>query len=408
MWIAFVAVHVLVAVLGWVMPNQPMGDVYLVYEPWSSDALKGIDIVGITERWVYPQLALVPLVIAHGLSWAGGYIVGWAILVTLCDALAFAVLVGRGRSRGRVLAAWFWLAFIALLGPVAMYRLDAITVALAIPGCLWLVGRPWLGSILLAIATWMKVWPAALIAAAFIAVRRRFAVLGGALVVSAATLAAVVSAGGAAFALGFVSDQTVRGLQVEAPVSAVYLWRAVAGIPGSKIYYDPDMLTFQVTGPNVDIVVAIMTPLLVLAVGAVAVLGASKAWRGAGFASLFPLLALGLVAAFILFNKVGSPQYMTWLIAPLVTGLVITRRRWVGLAALSLVIAALTQALYPLTYDGLLVAEPFPALLLTARNALVLALFVWATVLLARVRTGRAVSAQRDTILIPTDPNENP
>ncbi|MFM9644458.1 hypothetical protein ACKI1X_48590, partial [Streptomyces turgidiscabies] len=86
-----------------------------------------------------------------------------------------------------VRAAWFWLAFLVVLGPVGLYRLEAITVALAIVGCLWLVGRPWAAAMLLTAATWMKVWPAALLAAAVIALRRRTAVLGGAVVVSVLT-----------------------------------------------------------------------------------------------------------------------------------------------------------------------------------------------------------------------------
>jgi len=144
LWAAFVVVHLGVATLGWVMPNQPMGDVYLVYEPWSRTALNGGGIVGITEAWVYPQLALVPMVLAHGFGWIHGYIVGWAILVILCNALAFWMLIGRGASRGRRAAAWFWLLAIACLGPVGLYRIDAITVPLALAGCMWLVGpRGW-------------------------------------------------------------------------------------------------------------------------------------------------------------------------------------------------------------------------------------------------------------------------
>ena len=162
-----------------------MGDVYRVYEPWSLQALDGRGVVGITEAWVYPQLALLPMVLAHGFALIAGYEVGWAILVTVCDALAFAMLVGRGRSTGRWVGAWYWLAFIAMLGPVGMYRLDGITAPLALAGSLWLVGRPWIGSALLAAATWIKVWPAAILLAAIIAVRRRLAVLGGAVVVSA-------------------------------------------------------------------------------------------------------------------------------------------------------------------------------------------------------------------------------
>ena len=385
LWIAFAVVHIGVAVLGFRLPNQPMGDVYNVYEPWSLQALDGRGIVGITESWVYPPFALVPMVLAHAFTWIAGYTVAWAILVTACDALAFAMLVGRARSTGRWLGAWYWLVFITMLGPVGLYRLDGITVPLALAGSLWLVGRPWLGSALLAAATWIKVWPAALLAAALIAVRRRFAILGGAAVVSAAIVAVVVAAGGAANLLGFVTDQADRGLQVEAPVSAFYLWRAVADIPGSFIYYNRDLVTFEVTGPEVDALIAVMTPLLVLAVAAVAALGAFKAWRGATFAALYPPLALALVLAFIVFNKVGSPQYLTWIVAPLVVGLVIARRRWWRPALLGLIVAGLTFAVYPLTYGGLLLAQPWAVTLLTIRNALLVAMLAWVVVRLARL-----------------------
>ena len=43
-----------VAVLGFVMPNQPMGDVYLVYEPWSRDALAGTGSSGSTASLGVP------------------------------------------------------------------------------------------------------------------------------------------------------------------------------------------------------------------------------------------------------------------------------------------------------------------------------------------------------------------
>lgn len=378
-------VHLLVAVLGFLLPGLPMGDVVNVYDPWSRAAIDGGGIVGITEPWVYPQLALLPMVLAQGFVWIAGYEIAWAILVTLCDALAFALLVGRARSHGRTAAGWFWLAFIALLGPVGMYRLEGVTVPLAVAACLWLVGRPWLASALLAAATWIKVWPAALLAAAVIALRRRLAVVGGAAIVSAVILVVVFAAGGAGHAFGFVGGQTGRGLQLEAPVSAYYLWGAVAGIPGSFIYYDSDLLTFQVSGPQVDAVIAVMTPLLLLAVVAVAALGAYKAWRGAAFLRLFPPLALALVLAFVVFNKVGSPQFVGWLIAPLVLALVIDRRRWRGPAGLALVIALLTQAVYPVMYWGLLGAHLVPAAVLTLRNILFLVLFAWAVVRLARV-----------------------
>lgn len=398
LWIAFAVVHLAVAALGFVLPNQPMGDVYLVYDPWSTWAIDNRAIVGITESWVYPQLALLPMVLAQGLAWIAGYEVAWAILVTVADALAFALLVGNPRSAGRRHAAWFWLAFILLLGPVGMYRLDGITVPLALAGCLWLVGRPWLGSILLAVGMWIKVWPAALIAAALVAVRRRLAVLGGVVIVSALTLLVVVTAGGGSHAFGFIGDQTGRGLQLEAPVSAWYLWGAVLGVAGSFIYYDQDILTYQVAGAGVDAVIAVMTPLLIIAVVAVAALGAYRAWRGASFFRLFPPLALAFVLVLILFNKVGSPQYMTWIIAPLAVGLVIDRRRWWPPAILGLVMALVTQLIYPLLYAELLAAQAVPAALLTARNLMVVVLLLWAIVRVVRLPRRTPTLARSATI----------
>ena len=134
-----------------------------------------------------------------------------------------------------------------------------------------------------------------------------------------------------------------------------------------------------------QVVSAVTTPLLIGAVAAVAALGAFKAWRGASFVRLFPPLALALVLAFIVFNKVGSPQYMTWMIAPLVVGLVVDRHRWWRPAAFGLVIAAITQVVYPLAYWDLLNAEVLPATLLTVRNVLVAVLLVWAIVRVAQV-----------------------
>src|SRR5690606_27553978 len=136
LWIAFAVVHAVIATLGYLLPSDPMGDVGNVYDPWSRAALAG-HIVGVHEQWVYPQLALVPMVVAQLISWAGGYFVAWAVVATAMNAIGFAVLIGRARSRGRVVAAWYWLGFLLLLGPIALYRVDAVTVPLAIMGGLW-------------------------------------------------------------------------------------------------------------------------------------------------------------------------------------------------------------------------------------------------------------------------------
>jgi len=384
-WIAFVLVHAVVIWLGFAGDHAASWDVDQLYRWWAGLTLGGDVVPGITEDWIYPPLAHLPILLVGALRGVVDYTLGWGLLVTALDAAAFAVLVGRGRSRGRMIAAWFWLAAILALGGVGMFRLDGVTVPIAVAGSLFLVGRPWLGSVLLAVATWIKVWPAALLAAAVIAVRRRLAVVGGAAAVSAVVVGVVLLAGGGPHLLGFVGDQTSRGLQIEAPVSSAYLLLALADVPGARIFYDPDLITFQITGPSVDTVIMLMTPVLMLGMLAIAVIGAVKAWRGASFVALFPPLALALVLGFIVLNKVGSPQYMTWLIAPVVVGLAIDRHRWLRPAVLTVLILALTQWLFPFAYDWLLVLWPAAVLLVVLRNVMLLALFAWVVVRLVRL-----------------------
>lgn len=392
-WVAFALVHAVVIWLGFTGDHAASWDVDQLYHWWAGRTLSGQAIPGITEGWVYPILAHLPILLVGAARGVVDYTLGWGLLVTAMDAAAFAVLVGRGRSRGRLTAAWFWLAAVLALGGVGMFRLDGVTVPLAILGCLWLVGRPWLASVLLAVATWIKVWPAALLAAAVIAVRRRLALVGGAAIVSLLAVGIVLALGGGVHLFGFVGDQTSRGLQIEAPISAVYMVMAAVGVPGAAVEYDEDLITFQVTGPGVDGVIAAMTPGLVIGMLAIAGAGAVKVWRGAGFAGLFPPLAAALVLGFIVLNKVGSPQYLTWIIAPLVAGLVLRRREWLRPAALAVLILVLTQLIFPFFYDAILTLVPAAVGLLVLRNVLLVALFAWTLVRLLRVplRPRRAV-----------------
>ncbi|MFK4836124.1 hypothetical protein ACI3KY_10380, partial [Microbacterium sp. ZW T2_14] len=209
--------------------------------------------------------------------------------------------------------------------------------------------------------------------------------------VSAVVVIAVVLAGGGARLFGFVGDQTARGLQIEAPVSTVYMLLAAAGVPGAAVVYDADLITFQVTGPGMDAVIAVMTPVLVVGMLAIAAVGAFKAWRGASFVALFPPLAAALVLGFIVLNKVGSPQYMTWLVAPVVVGLVLQVRRWWRPAVLTLVLLTLTQLIFPFWYDAILALMPAGVALLVVRNVLLVGLFAWVVVRLSRVRVRRRV-----------------
>lgn len=390
LWAVFFAVH---ATLFWLnvalsFPQvaeieRTLGDVE-IYGRWVFEATEHGNVVGINSPWVYPIAALLPMFAATPLGHVA-YPMAWLVLASLVNAIAFAMLLGRGvLTNGRRLAAYWWLGFLLLIGPVTLARLDGLTTAIAIIALLLALRHPRLATVLLTIAAWMKVWPAALVAALVLAHRRRIDVLAVAAVLSAAIVIGCLIAGAGANVFSFISSQSGRGVQVEAPVAVPWLFAAATGDPAWRIEWDASLLTYQVVGPGAVEVAAATTWILVAGVLLVGLIGLLALRRGARVWALVPQLALALLCVLILGNKVGSPQYVVWLVAPVVLGLVLARRQWRLPAIMLLIIAALTQAIYPFWYAGLLRGAPTIVVMLGVKYLLVFGLLSWALMSLWR------------------------
>lgn len=379
-WLGFVLVHLWLGLLNFYAPGLPLGDVTNVYPYWLALGQVNGTWVGIHLPWVYPILALVPILAAAAFG-IGLYASTWLTMVLLLNAVAFGFVTGWGRRRERVVVGWWWVGFLALLGPIALGRIDSVTVPIAMIGALLLATRPRVAALLMSIGAWMKIWPAAVILAAVIAMRDRWRILLVAGAVSAATIVVSLLLGSGANVLGFVLEQTGRGLQVEAPASTPWLWAAMAGVPGAHVYYDREILTYQVDGPGVELMAQLLNPVLAVAVLGIAVLGLLAVRRGVAPGDLVPPLALAVVVALIAFNKVGSPQFVSWLAVPIVLGLAVRVAghggSFIAPAVLTLIIAGLTQVLYPYLYLALLVLDPLMLVVLTTRNLLYFALLGW-------------------------------
>jgi len=391
LWGAFVLVHLVLGLICLTHSSLPMGDVTLVYSFWAQRGLEAGIWVGIDTAWVYPLLALVPMLLSAVFGWTF-YASTWLTLAMAIDAVAFAVLLHRGRpNRASAGAAWWWIAFLAAVGPVALGRIDTFATAVAIVGVLVIVAHPVLGGVLLTVGAWIKVWPAALVAGAVIALRQRLTVLAAAAATTAVVLLLGLVLGGGTSLLSFITQQTGRGLQIESPLATPAMWAAWAHA-GPEVYYDQGILTYQLRGPGTEFAASLSTPLLALAVTAVAVLGIIGARRGVSAVRMLPPLLLALTTALMLFNKVGSPQFAGWLAVPVLFGLVTALREGAPSfrvpAVLALMIAALTQVVYPYWYGKLLGLDTVVLVALTTRNALYLVLFAWAVAaLVAATRT---------------------
>jgi len=398
-WVAFLLAHLWVGWLALTGPGMPLGDLD-VYAFWVRYGLAEGVWVGIDTLWVYPIGAIIPMLMAS-IAGLDAFRNAWVSLVLVGDMIAFVVVLGIRARPAHV--GWWWSGFLVLLGPIAVGRIDAFAVAAAVCGMAMLGARPTVAGALLAVATWIKVWPAALIAAALVSLRRRVEVLVGAVVLSVAVLVSMMSLGAASTVFSFLGTQQTRGLQIEAVLATPLMWMAAAGSPAAgSVYYDTEILTFQLSGPSAALVAAIATPALVILAAALLVLGLVATRRGVEPARLLPPLTLALTVALIVGNKVGSPQFASWLAVPVLYGLVTARKGGVDFrvpAALALAIALLTQLVYPTLYAQLVQLSPVVLGLLTTRNLLYLVLLGWATAQLLRVTPDATARLRRDAEL---------
>ena len=188
----------------------------------------------------------------------------------------------------------------------------------------------------------------------------------------------VIAGGGGANLFSFLTEQTDRGLQVEAPLALPYVWGAMTHVPGISVMFNYEIITFQVTGPGADVISAASVPMLVIAAGAIAWIGFSRSRAGVPMTRLLPPIALAMVLAFIVTNKVGSPQFQTWLVAPVVLWLLWDRRTAQRVALGVLAAALLTHVIYPMIYDQVLATTPLAVIVLTTRNVLLIWLLIHA------------------------------
>jgi hypothetical protein len=369
-WAAFGLVHAVLIMENLFAPNGPLGDVQVIYPAWWIDALISGDYPGLTAPGVYPFLALVPIAIAtEGVA-------AWFVLVVIVDAVALAFVARRSLT-----AAFVWLAFQLALGPIALGRIDAVTVALAIIAVTILERSPRVSGVLVAVATWVKVWPVAVGLAAMRSAR--FASFATWSIGTAIALAVAGIVVGDSFSVfSFLSQQQGRGIQVEAVAATPWLWDAWAA-GQSVVTYSADIHTFEIVGPGTSLVAQVLTIAQVVALLAVAFALVANGRSATTASASFGYSLLVLVSLLVTTNKVGSPQFVSWFAVPLVAMVLANASRATAvLVALIGSVAVLTHVIYPYAYFAFLELRTVPLMLVTVRNLTEIALLVASSVVL--------------------------
>lgn len=369
------------------------GDLSL-YDYWAYQVDNGTGVYGLVTEWVYPALAFVPIWIAGALNLVS-YEVSWLVVVFVLNTAAVLLLV-RPAKNGRMFsgtnASWAFLSALLFLGPVAVSRIDSVSAALAILGLVAIKrNSTGIAAALFTIAGWIKIWPVALFAAMIAVFKKRLQAIIVATIISASIIGIGLLAGGTKV-FGFVLQQQERGIQIESVIATPWMWLAKFG--SANIFFDDSILTNQVSGPLVQELASVSNYLLFIAL-AITVLLAIRAVRaGRNRTQVFALAALTGVLDLIVFNKVGSPQFMIWLAVPLVTLVYFGIKKSKVALAMGAAILLLTQLVYPVLYIELLGLEIMPLGLLTVRNLLLVVLLIWANTQLLK-KTDLATSEVR-------------
>jgi uncharacterized membrane protein len=301
----------------------------------------------------YPPAALPTFVLP---SFFGDYAGAFAWTMCACGvALVFVV------ARIRPVAAWYVALAPVLVGSLILSRFDLWPALLTAAALLAVVsGRTVTGWILLALAVAAKLWPAVLVPLLLVHSYRRgdrrapLAGLG-ALVVVVLPFAVVAPHG----LWESVRGQASRPLQIESLGASVF-----------TAFSHPQVISSH-GSQNVAGHATAASLVAALQVAALVALWAAYA-RGPAQHDRLLRYAAAAVCAFVVFDKVLSPQYLIWLVplVPLVRG----RRGVIATVALT-VACVLTQVWFPARYwayaDGLHLAG-----VVLARNLVLASLLV--------------------------------
>lgn len=250
---------------------------------------------------------------------------------------------------------------------------------------------------LLGLATALKLYavvllPALLLWYAFAGVRRQAAMCFAGFAIAIGLGIALYGPMSPASLADLARSLAGRGLQIESVGGSFLGLAAILGFvarPG-VIYAG----SFDLTGGGAAgalNILAVMAP-VVLLVSIAAVAVGLRRRSGQEEASLVGLVVAvtGLLLGLLIVSKVFSPQYMLWLV-PVVPFLAGPKR------AMLVAAMALTAAIFPLLYDGVLQLQLVPICLLVLRNLLLIVLWFWVVTDLLGRRAARGTAGVQHT-----------
>lgn len=324
-------------------------------------------------------IALPPALLSGGLD---GYVLVFKLLMACCLGLAVWCAARYSGLAGRALLPWMGGAVLAL-GIVTTHRFDAV-VALGLCASMWAVSRhrAVLGGICIGAAVAIKGAPLLFIAPLLMYLFAERGLLSAVKLLFAAGMVVVISVAPALLSSGLALAEAftyhrVRPLQIESTFGAMLALSRVLSTKWITVVHSFGSVNLAgraVAGAGaISSVVMFLGLLFTYAVTWRRVRDASGMNRRMAVMEGIILTAL----VFMLFGKVFSPQYLTWILPLCVSAALLRGGRRAHALILLLV---LTQVIYPITYQFVIELRPWAILMVVVRN---LGMTVWAASLLS-------------------------
>jgi Glycosyltransferase family 87 len=334
-----------------------VGDVFYYHRKINALFTAGLD----RTLYEYPTPVVWILWLPYGASLGNrvGYLVAFVVFMLVLDAV-FCYALWRATGRRHDSAVDFWLIFVPLIGPLAYLRFDMLPAVLAGGALLAARRKPWVTGALTGLGAAIKLWPALLIGA-FLSYRSDRRPAGVAFVIVGFGLALIsLIFGGWSRLISPLTWQSDRGLQIES-IWATPLMLARAARPDHWIVDISQYQAYEIFGPGVDVWVMISSVATVLGL-AMIILLTIRAFRHDGSTpAAIGFVVLATVAIMTITNKTLSPQYLLWMGGPMAALLAYRPQATFDeqpaisrIAGQVLILALLTQLVYPLFYDSYL------------------------------------------------------
>ena len=379
-----------------------VGDVYYYHRKIAG--LFEVGLPGTLMEYPTPVVWILALPYGVGLGHGSAYLVAFIVFMLALDAV-FTYAVWRSAGRRHDAAVDFWLLFVLLVGPLSYVRFDMIPAVLAGGALLAARTRPWVAGALTGLGAAIKLWPALLIPALLADKERRKPTAIGFVVVGFGLALISLVTGGLTRLFSPLTWQSGRGLQIESVwASPLMLLRMIS--PDRWLVEISRYQAYEIFGAGVGLWQTVSDVATVLGLLTIVVLWV-RAYRMSGGVTpvAVALVVLATVAVVIITNKTLSPQYLLWIGGPIAALLLLRDgstteglRRWiVRIGVAGLVLAGLTQLVYPLLYDsylgvtntaGLVIAT----LVTTLRNVCLLAFTVLCLLLAWRATSSSPVT----------------